>query len=278
MALSNPAPTTTDRERRKTIAEKTEEAVREGIYETEDGSVVYIHPDVSYAQKNTLTFGPDILTQKQRPHGSRSPVRIWAERIDTLDAAERMNREGGLPLVLNFASAKNPGGGWLRGATGQEESLSRRSALASTLIGNKEYQDLGGSSLYRSWAIYSPLVPVIRNREEKLIEHPWKCSFVTCPAPNLEGRLSQKLLDDVPRILSQRIDMILRVAVSTGHRRLVLGAWGCGVFENSPTKVATIFQKILQEYEGHFSEVVFAILGSDETYQPFLKVFGEENG
>jgi len=70
--------------------------------------------------------------------------------------------------------------------------------------------------------------------------------------------------------------MILRVAVSTGHRRLVLGAWGCGVFENNPTKVATIFQKILQEYEGHFSEVVFAILGSDETYQPFLKVFGEE--
>lgn len=268
------APTTTDRDRRKATAEKTEEAVREGIYETEAGEVVYIHPEVAFSQKQTVTFGPDILTNIGRSVGSRSPTKVWAERVDTLVAAERMTRDGGLPLVLNFASAKNPGGGWLRGATGQEESLSRRSALASTLAGNPEYRDLGESSLYRSWAIYSPMVPVIRDVEEKLIPHPWRCSFITCPAPNLEGKLSQKLLDEVPRILRQRIDMILRVAVAKGHRRLVLGAWGCGVFKNNPTKVAKLFGTVLKEYEGCFNEVVFAIVGSDETFQPFAEVFG----
>ncbi len=274
MDSSRNAPTTTDRDRRKTTAEKTEEAVREGIYETEAGEVVYIHPEVAYAQKQTVTFGPDILTNIGRSVGSRSPTKVWAEQVDTLVAAERMTRDGGLPLVLNFASAKNPGGGWLRGATGQEESLSRRSALASTLVGNREYQDIGESSLYRSWAIYSPMVPVIRNVEEKLILHPWRCSFVTCPAPNLEGKLSQRLLDSVPMILRQRIDMILRVAVAKGHRRLVLGAWGCGVFKNNPTKVAKLFGTVLKEYDGCFNEVVFAIVGSDETFQPFAEVFG----
>lgn len=274
MDSSNHGHTTTDRDRRKATAEETEEAVREGIYETRDGEVVYISPEVAFSQKHTVTFGPDVLTQMGRSVGSRSPAKIWAERIDTLAAAERMTRDGGLPVVLNFASAKNPGGGWLRGATGQEESLSRRSALASTLAGNPEYRDIGESSLYRSWVIYSPMVPVIRDVEEQLIPHPWRCSFLTCPAPNLEGKLTQKELDQVPRILRQRIDMILRVAVAKGHRRLVLGAWGCGVFKNNPTRVATIFKSALEDYETYFNEVVFAIVGSDETFQPFAEVFG----
>ncbi|HBR75644.1 MAG TPA: TIGR02452 family protein, partial [Cyanobacteria bacterium UBA11159] len=35
--------------------------------------------------------------------------------------------------VLNFASAKNPGGGFLRGTQAQEESLARSSALYKSL-------------------------------------------------------------------------------------------------------------------------------------------------
>lgn len=268
------APTTMDREDRKSVALKTRRIISDGIYEGPGGLINDISSDVSYARKNTTSFGPVKMTGPQRGVRSLTAPKIWTERVDTLVAAERMVKAGGRPAVLNFASAKNPGGGWERGATGQEESLSRRSALVATLEGNSEYADTGENTLYRSWVIYSPDVPVIRDGHEILLDTPWKCSFLTCPAPNLEGKLSEKLLGTVDRVLRQRIDMILRVASIHGHRRLVLGAWGCGVFKNNPKMVALAFKSLLDEYNGYFQEVVFAILGSDETYQPFAKIFG----
>lgn len=61
--------------------------------------------------------------------------------------------------------------------------------------------------------------------------------------------------------METKIRQILRVAGLNGHRRLVLGALGCGVFGNPNREVAEMFLRILKEPEfsgGWWKEITFA--------------------
>ncbi len=62
-------------------------------------------------------------------------------------------------------------------------------------------------------------------------------------------------------VLQSRAEKVLTVAVVHGHRSLVLGAWGCGVFGNAPQDVAEAFGDLLSSpgFRGAFDLVVFAI-------------------
>jgi len=67
-----------------------------------------------------------------------------------------------------------------------------------------------------------------------------------------------------------------------GHRHLVLGAWGCGVFRNDPATVASLFAEQLRDggtYARAFEHVAFAVLDRhDETIiTPFREHFGRAN-
>jgi uncharacterized protein (TIGR02452 family) len=64
----------------------------------------------------------------------------------------------------------------------------------------------------------------------------------------------------VAAILAVRARRVLAVAAAHGHRRLVLGAWGCGVFRNDPAMVAGAFADALDDSAGWFDRVVFAVL------------------
>jgi uncharacterized protein (TIGR02452 family) len=86
-------------------------------------------------------------------------------------------------------------------------------------------------------------------------------SFLTAAAPNRAAiaRTQPQHLPDVPAILARRAARVLAVAAAHGHRRLVLGAWGCGVFGNDPAIVAATFRSVLRA-SPWFEEVVFAVL------------------
>lgn len=55
---------------------------------------------------------------------------------------------------------------------------------------------------------------------------------------------------------------ILRVLAQNQVTHCVLGAMGCGAFQNPPGEVARIYQEVLGEAEwnGVFEEIVFAVL------------------
>ncbi|NMM63549.1 TIGR02452 family protein [Clostridium sp. P21] len=60
--------------------------------------------------------------------------------VDTIIDLRKKGISGNI-IALNFASAKNPGGGFQTGANVQEESISRVSALYPCLIRCKEFYE-----------------------------------------------------------------------------------------------------------------------------------------
>ena len=70
-------------------------------------------------------------------------------------------------------------------------------------------------------------------------------------------------------ITYRKIVSILNCAKRNGHKNIVLGAFGCGVFNNDPQVVGELFAQVLPCYD--FENVVFAVLG--ENYNTFKEIF-----
>lgn len=184
----------------------------------------------------------------------------------SLASAHAFAKRGVVPMVLNFASAKNPGGGFLNGARAQEESLARGSALYATIERSPMYgfHRQHGDPIYTSWMIHSPNVPVFRDDTTGwLLEEPYACAFLTAAAPNAGVVLQRDYArrEEVERVMRARVNRALAIMAHHGHKHLVLGAWGCGVFANDPAIVADEFARALEgAFAGVFDEVVFAVL------------------
>ena len=107
-------------------------------------------------------------------------------------------------------------------------------------------------------------------------------SVITSPAVNAGAVLkSQEKIskEEIKNVMSERAKKILAVAVINNQRNLILGAWGCGVFQNSPRDIAEIFYEHLLSkdcFKNYFDRVVFAILDLSkklDTIRPFEDVF-----
>jgi uncharacterized protein (TIGR02452 family) len=244
--------------RLRAIAQETVAIAERGSYRHPDGTQVHIGADVARAVAATRLHLPE--EQVPTPQ-RREPARVAVTGESSLAAAHRL---GGDVACLVFASARNPGGGFLNGAKAQEESIARSSALYPCLreagdfyAHHRAHTDLN----YTDRIIHSPRVPVFRDDEGTLLPTAYPVSFLTCAAPNRAALLRNRpeVAGAVPGILARRCDRVLRVAGAHGHRSIVLGAWGCGVFGNDPATVAGAFATALAD-NPWFDEVVFAVL------------------
>lgn len=245
------------RTRRSAMAADTVRIISDGGYQAPDGGQVELADDIAHAIAGTRLYLPD---EPVEPGASpaASPV-IEVTNETTLAAARRI---GGEVAALVFASAKNPGGGFLSGAEAQEESLARSSALYACQRAAREFYDYHRDHRdlrYSDRVIYSPRVPVFRDGAGELLERPYPVSFLTAAAPN-NGAISMnqpEAVSDVPAILRARADRVLEIAAAHGHVAIVLGAWGCGVFRNDPAIVAAAFANSLATRR--FDHIVFAV-------------------
>lgn len=268
------------------LGRETLQIVRDGAYQAPSGRVVDLRSAIAQARANTQTYPPDWKAPDIAPGQHATQVTVTSET--TLQAASRLVAAGLRPVALNFASARHPGGGFLSGARAQEESLARSSALYACLEGNPMYawHEAHRDPFYTDYAIYSPDVPVFRLDSGDLLDEPYLCAFLTCPAVNARVALERDRTcrPAIRDAMAQRIGRVLAIAAAQRHAHLILGAWGCGAFGNDSREIALLFRAALAgPYRDVFESVVFAIAGrssAHESISPFEQAFsaGWEHG
>jgi uncharacterized protein (TIGR02452 family) len=277
------------------IAAQTLAAIEHGSYEL-NGIVHDLAPGIEHAKDNTLYYGADSLLSTWNSASPStivdSPTKISLLEISTIDGARLLSNSDSASSkigLLNFASAKRPGGGFMSGAKAQEESLARSSTLYPTLMTETAQQfyklhnrnPQGG--YYSHSMIYSPKVVLFRDDNGGWTE-PLEVDILTSPAVNaglvrktLRGLIGGK--DEEGKIetaMRERMARILFLFEQQGVKNLVLGSFGTGVFRNDIGTVARIWADLLAVKDARFKEsfdlIVFAILGT-KTFKEFQAAF-----
>jgi uncharacterized protein (TIGR02452 family) len=264
---------------RQAQAQETLAIVAAGHYTAPNGRVVELGPALGACLARTGYYPPDVMAKLASllpPPLQPRPGTLEVTNETTLAAIARVQAEQPGPLAaLNFASAKNPGGGFLNGSQAQEESLARSSALYASQQRAEAFYALHRterSLLYTDAAILSPACPIFRHDDGTLLDTPQFASFITCAAPNA-GALAKNQPADVaalPATFARRCEVVLALTAARAYRRLILGAWGCGVFRNDPGMVAGAFAELLRgTWALRFERIVFAVYDTSKEQATF---------
>lgn len=218
------------------------------------------------------------------------PANIIVSQLRSFEAAAQYI--GKRTAVLNFASATNPGGGVEKGASAQEECLCRVSTLYPCLADQEMRASFytphrkNGNALHNDDIIYTPNVLVIKDDDYNLLSEPFSVDIISCAAPNLRERPSNQYNtgdtikvqisdNELLALHEKRARKIFFSAIANGVEILILGAFGCGAFQNDPHIVAQAYKNVLPDFAHYFHTIEFAIFCNAkniENYQVFLSI------
>lgn len=195
--------------------------------------------------------------------------------------------------ILNFANWTNPGGGVTGGAKEQEESICRSSTLYENLLADnvQEFYKLHlnvkknyNSCEYNDDIIYTPNVLILKDDSNSTdiknidLNNEFNkkniVSVITCAAPNNSNKNFTD--NNIYNIHISRASRIIQIALNDNVDIIILGAFGCGAFENNPVFVSKAYKEILVDdnIKNCFEKVIFAIPNKNSrNYKEFLNTF-----
>lgn len=239
---------------------RKDELAKKAVSHTKEMSKRY-KDAISLSIKNTKVYDrqPDLKTLGDLP-------KIEVVDLDSVSAVHKYSSEN--IAVLNFASYKFPGGGFIKGSSAQEEALCQHSYLYNVISEfDKTVYEWNRNNLnrgmYLNRGLYSPDI---------MFDDKTKCSIITVPAPNKSVMLKYEKFteEENSKALAERIKLVVDIAEENNVKTLILGAFGCGVFKQDPVEVATMFKKALRG--SSFERVIFAI-PRGANYNAFKEIF-----
>lgn len=222
--------------------------------------------EAAYPQEYEEGVLSDAALEDSRLAGSPN-IEVTDEKVQ--DAALRFRGQN--VTILNFASGVSAGGGVRFGSVAQEEDLCRCSGLLHALENHPEYYednraDDAPAECYDRMII-SESVPIVFDGNSVAVE-PFLVNVITYPAPN-----AYRGVLDSAEVFQRRCPQVIHQAVLMRTDVLILGAWGCGAYGNSPEVVARAFRDAIRKYGNWLETVVFAIYGSKHNQNAFKRVF-----
>lgn len=273
-----------NREAMVAMANETLEIIKQGYYTTEpEETKIAIKEDMEQSIKHSILISPaegDKILEKYNTNTICRQPETRVENISTVGAICKLAEEGKTDIgVLNFASAKNPGGGFQNGAKAQEESLAVSGTLYPTLTAHEEYYKenrANRSMMYLDYGIYSPEVIFFRDGTFRLTKTPVKASVLTLPAVNMgQVLLKGEDAEKAKKVMRRRMKLALGIFAEQKAKHLILGAYGCGVFRNDPAEIAVWWRELLEEGMGQYFDSVFHAVLDHSKEQRCIKAFQE---
>jgi uncharacterized protein (TIGR02452 family) len=147
------------------------------------------------------------------------------------------------------------------GANSQEADCYRRSDYHKHLQ-IENYYPLGPLDTFLSKNV--EFIRVGLDRQYFFIDKPIYMNIVTSPSldhPTVkhDGKLFASVSDE--KIMENKIKIMLYAAAKSGTNYIVVPAWGCKEYHCPAYHIGALFHKIIQENNGLFVRVIFAIQG-----------------
>jgi uncharacterized protein (TIGR02452 family) len=220
---------------------------------------------------STYIFGPDF---KVRYAKNKVIPKVGCYFGTTVEALYNIEKEDNYNIVLNFASFYHPGGGFINGSLAQEEDLCHNSNLYEILSLHKKFYEentkMKNDGYYYNRCIFAENV-TFDNSINK-----YGTGVITCAAPNWKAISSKNNTKEAKNknliALQERCQFIIDIAHLFNPDNLILGAFGCGVFQQDPENVAKAFKTAIEKHP-NISNIIFAIPDTPK-YEIFSKIIG----
>lgn len=231
--------------------------------------------------ENSKMYDSGFHTDKKPLYNS---CRITVVNDRSLSVAEPLAEKYNKVAVLNFADPFKAGGLVECGAITQEECLCRCSTLYPVISNpkfNKFFYKYHSECNNKRWLsdriIYSPDMIIFKSDTvlPKMREKFFKADIITSTAPIISNDNYDS--NTLHKTHKSRIRNILQSAMDNNAESIVLGAFGCGAFNNPPEIVAQAFYDVIisENYNYCFKEIVFPVLVNNKRDEHNYKIFSE---
>jgi len=233
--------------------------------------------------------------ERNKAEESKFETKVEVKNMDTAEAALKLQEEEFNVALLVNGNERLPGGGVRDGDSPQEEEMARKFPMLSKNLekayveimnktginpelsisdmdstyktskekhGKERYINESGAIYCEAEAIWQSTINGKGNYVYSLRETPQKLGLITVAADHFykDDNIIRRHLDCL-ETTKNRINTILQVALNNGHDTLVLGALGCGIYQNDPKVISHLFNEALESniFKGRFKKIVFAI-------------------